>query len=61
MTTELSVTLKTEIDSSNKLKILSKKHQDEITRLNEVREISEAMIVIEKKINSSVVLRQYHA
>merc|ERR1712238_581295 len=47
-TTELSVKLKTEIDSSNKLKILSKKNQDEITRLNELREISEAMIVIEK-------------
>ena len=47
-TTELSVKLKTEINSSNKLKILSKKNQDEITRLNELREISEAMIVIEK-------------
>ena len=47
-TTELSVKLKTEIDSSNKLKILSKKNQDTITRLNELREISEAMIVIEK-------------
>ena len=47
-TTELSVKLKTDIDSSNKLKILSKKNQDEITRLNELREISEAMIVIEK-------------
>jgi len=47
-TTELSVKLRTDIDSSNKLKILSKKNQDEITRLNELREISEAMIVIEK-------------
>merc|ERR1711957_731608 len=47
-TTELSVKLKTEIDSSNKLKILSKVNQDEITRLNELKEISEAMIVTEK-------------
>merc|ERR1711957_973540 len=48
-TTELSVKLKTEIDSSNKLKILSKVNQDEITRLNELKEISEAMIVTEKR------------
>merc|ERR1712161_55245 len=47
-TTELSVKLKTEIDSSDKLKILSKVNQDEITRLNELKEISEAMIVTEK-------------
>ena len=47
-TTELSVKLKTEIDSGNKLKILSKVNQDEITRLNELKEISEAMIVTEK-------------
>merc|ERR1712238_557680 len=47
-TTELSVKLKTEIDSSDKLKILSKMNQDEITRLNELKEISEAMIVTEK-------------
>merc|ERR1712161_57815 len=47
-TTELSVKLKTQIDSGNKLKILSKVNQDEITRLNELKEISEAMIVTEK-------------
>merc|ERR1712160_163975 len=47
-TTELTVKLKIEIDSSNKLKILSKVNQDEITRLNELKEISEAMIVTEK-------------
>merc|ERR1712160_44443 len=47
-TTELSVKLKTELDSGNKLKILSKVNQDEITRLNELKEISEAMIVTEK-------------
>merc|ERR1711957_326602 len=47
-TTELSVKLKTEIDSGNKLKILSKVNHDEITRLNELKEISEAMIVTEK-------------
>merc|ERR1712238_402334 len=47
-TTEVSVKLKTEIDSGNKLKILSKVNQDEITRLNELKEISEAMIVTEK-------------
>merc|ERR1712161_90260 len=47
-TTELSVKLKTEIDSGNKLKILSKVNQDEITRLNELKEISEAVIVTEK-------------
>ena len=32
----------------NKLKILSKENQDEVTRLNVSREISEAMIVTEK-------------
>merc|ERR1712238_201123 len=48
-TTELSVKLKTEIDSGNKLKILSKKNQDEITRLNESEVMSKAMIVTEKK------------
>ena len=58
-TTELSVKLMTKIDLDNKLKILLKENQDEITRLNELREISEAMIVTEKK--SSVVLGQYHA
>ena len=47
-TTELSVKLKIEIDSGNKLKILSKENQDEVTRLNESREISKAMIVTEK-------------
>merc|ERR1712161_142062 len=46
--TELSVKLKMEIDSGNKLKILSKVNQDEITRLNELKELSEAMIVTEK-------------
>merc|ERR1712238_629572 len=40
-TTELSVKLKMEIDSDNELKILSKERQDEITRLNESRELSE--------------------
>ena len=54
--TELSVKLKTEIDSGNKLKILSRHNQDEITRLNKLRDISEAMIVSEKK-NSYVVLK----
>ena len=34
-TSEISVKLKTEIDSGNKLKILSTENQDEITRLNE--------------------------
>ena len=40
--------MKTEIDSGNKLKILSKENQDEVTRLNESREISKVMIVTEK-------------
>ena len=34
-TGELTVTLKTDIDSSNNLKILLIENQDEITRLNE--------------------------
>ena len=46
-TTELSAKLKTEIDSGNKLKILSQVNQDKRTRLKEFREISETMIVIE--------------
>ena len=45
---ELTLKLKTEIDAGKKLKILSKVNQDESTRLNELREISEAMIVTEK-------------
>ena len=57
-TTELSVKLKTEINSSNKLKILLKKHQDEITRLNELREISEAMIVIKKNEFIYIILER---
>ena len=36
--TELSVKLKTEIDSGNNLKLLSKVNQDERTRLHELRE-----------------------
>merc|ERR1712238_299495 len=32
-----------EIDSGNKLKVLSKERQDEITRLNESRELSETI------------------
>merc|ERR1712238_296568 len=42
-TAELTVKLKTEIDSGNKLKILSKKNQDEITRLNESEVMSKVM------------------
>merc|ERR1712238_477042 len=42
-TAELSVRLKTMIDSGNKLKILSKERQDEITRLNESRELLETI------------------
>merc|ERR1712238_165987 len=41
-TAELSVRLKTMIDSGNKLKILSKERQDEITRLYEMVELLEA-------------------
>ena len=37
--TESSVKLKTEIDSDNKLKMLSKENQDEFTRLNESRDL----------------------
>merc|ERR1711957_631953 len=43
-TTELTVKLKMQIDSGNKLKILSKERQDEITRLNESRELSETIV-----------------
>merc|ERR1712160_183786 len=43
-TTELTVKLKMEIDSGNKLKVLSKERQDEITRLNESRELSETIV-----------------
>ena len=46
-TTALSKKLMTEMDSGNKLKILSKVNQDEWTRLHELREISETMIVTE--------------
>ena len=46
-TTALSKKLMTEMDSGNKLKILSKVNQDEWTRLRELREISETMIVTE--------------
>ena len=45
--TESSVKLKTEIDSDNKLKMLSKENQDEFTRLNESRDLSKD---IEEKI-----------
>ena len=45
--------MKTAIDSENKLKILSKKNQYEITRANELRKISEDMIVIKKIIYST--------
>ena len=46
-TSELSVRLKTEIESGNKLQTLSKVNQDERTRLDKVRKISETMIVNE--------------
>ena len=46
-TTALSKKLMTEMDLGNKLKILSKVNQDEWTRLRELREISETMIVTE--------------
>ena len=42
--TTLSTKLKTEIDSGNSLNILSKVNQDDMTRLHELREISETMI-----------------
>jgi len=45
--TELSETLKTKINSGNKLQIVSKVNQVERTRLNELREISETVIVNE--------------
>ena len=45
-TTELSLKLKTSIDLGNKLKIMSIKNQYEITTVNKLREISEAMILI---------------
>ena len=48
--TELSMKLKIEIDSGNKLKTLSRNNQDDITKLSELRKISEAMVVTEKKI-----------
>ena len=44
-TTTLSIKLKIEIDSGNNQKILSNENQDERTRLHELREISETMIV----------------
>ena len=44
-TTAFSKKLMTEIDSSNNLKILSKKIQDERIRMDELREKSETMIV----------------
>ena len=46
-TTKLYVKLKKENDAGNKLQILSKVIQDERTRLNELREISETMTVTE--------------
>ena len=54
-TTELSVKLKMEIDSGNELKILSKERQDEITRLNESRELSE--IMAEEKERNTLCLK----
>ena len=48
--TEISETLKTEIDSGNTIQIVSKVNQDERTRLNKVRVISETMIVNEPSI-----------
>ena len=42
-TTELPIQLTVEIDSGNKLKVLSKERQDKITRLNESRELSETI------------------
>ena len=46
-TTELYVKLKKESDAGNEIQTLLKVNQDERTRLNEVREISETMIVNE--------------
>ena len=54
-TTELSIKLKMEIDSGNELKILSKERQDEITRLNESRELSE--IMAEEKERNTLCLK----
>ena len=45
--TELSETLKTELDSGNEIQILSKMNQDERTSLNKLRKISETMSVNE--------------
>ena len=45
--TELSETLKTEIDSDNEIQALSKVNQDERTSLNKLRKISETMSVNE--------------
>merc|ERR1712238_265790 len=42
-TGELTLKLRAEIESGNKLKILSKERQDEITRLNESRELLETI------------------
>merc|ERR1711957_281393 len=51
-TAELSVRLKTMIDSGNKLKILSKERQDEITRLNESRELLKTIAEEKERIIS---------
>ena len=51
-TSELSIKLKTKIDSGNKLKRLSKENQDEITRLDESGIMS---MVIEEK-NERIIL-----
>ena len=48
-TTELSIKLKINIDLGNKLKVLSKERQDEITRLNESKVLSET--IAEEKVN----------
>ena len=45
--TKLSKTLKTEIDSGNKIQTVSKVNQDKRKRLNKLRKISETMIVNE--------------
>ena len=42
-TSELSVTLKTESDSDNKIKRLFKENQDEVTRLHESRVMSKGI------------------
>ena len=51
-TNELSTKLKIKIDLDNKLKVLSKERQDEITRLKESRVLSET-IAEEKEIKIS--------